>query len=137
MRESEIIMDFAEQVRRALEAQGFQVIQTRRRSLLRRPLCARQCAARSVICNPAHRLDRFARNSTDERFTCPFWGPAELEGLLIVTEHFRSGLLLTPITAQLVCEWVTKQSVSLDWECFTPKRFAETDRAASTSDEGH
>lgn len=29
MRESEIVMDFAEQVRRALEAQGFQVIQTR------------------------------------------------------------------------------------------------------------
>ena len=29
MRESEIVMNFAEQVRRALEAQGFQVIQTR------------------------------------------------------------------------------------------------------------
>ena len=29
MRESEIVMDFAEQVRRALEAQGFQVLQTR------------------------------------------------------------------------------------------------------------
>ena len=69
----------------------------------------------------------------DSQDHLPILGPAELEGLIIATGHFRSGILLTPITAQLVREWVTKQSVSLDWERFTPTRFLESNRAASTS----
>jgi glycine oxidase len=70
----------------------------------------------------------------DSQDHLPILGPAELEGLVIATGHFRSGILLTPITAQLVREWVTQQSVSLDWERFTPARFLESNRAASTSD---
>ena len=70
----------------------------------------------------------------DSQDHLPILGPAELEGLIIATGHFRSGILLTPITAQLVREWVTQQSVSLDWERFTPARFLESNRAASTSD---
>ncbi len=53
----------------------------------------------------------------------PILGPADLDGLLIATGHFRGGILLTPITARLVREWITLQNVSLDWERFSPMRF--------------
>ncbi|MHB8502051.1 MAG: glycine oxidase ThiO [Candidatus Acidiferrales bacterium] len=53
----------------------------------------------------------------------PILGPTDVEGLLIATGHFRSGILLAPITARLVREWVTQQRVSLDWERFSPMRF--------------
>src|SRR6267378_3860493 len=55
----------------------------------------------------------------------PILGPTDLDGLLIATGHFRSGILLTPITAQLIREWITEQSVSTDWDRFSPLRFVE------------
>jgi glycine oxidase len=55
----------------------------------------------------------------------PILGPADIDGLLIATGHFRSGILLTPITARLIREWVTEQRVSVDWERFSPLRFVE------------
>ncbi len=55
----------------------------------------------------------------------PILGPTDLDGLLIATGHFRSGILLTPITAQLIREWVTSQKVNVDWERFSPLRFQE------------
>jgi len=55
----------------------------------------------------------------------PIMGPTDREGLLIATGHFRSGILLTPITAQLIREWVTTQKVSIDWNAFSPMRFQE------------
>lgn len=54
----------------------------------------------------------------------PILGPTDLDGLLIATGHFRSGVLLTPITARLVREWVTEQRVSVDWDRLSPMRFA-------------
>jgi glycine oxidase len=53
----------------------------------------------------------------------PILGPTDIDGLLIATGHFRGGILLTPITARLVCEWVTQQRVSVDWDRFSPLRF--------------
>lgn len=53
----------------------------------------------------------------------PILGPADLDGLLIATGHYRGGILLTPVTAKLVCEWITLQRVSVDWERFSPLRF--------------
>ncbi len=55
----------------------------------------------------------------------PILGPTDIDGLLIATGHFRSGILLTPITARLIREWVTEQRVSVDWERFSPLRFVE------------
>jgi glycine oxidase len=55
----------------------------------------------------------------------PILGPTDIEGLLVATGHFRSGILLTPITARLIREWVTEQRVSVDWDRFTPLRFME------------
>jgi len=53
----------------------------------------------------------------------PIIGPTDLDGLLIATGHFRSGILLAPITAQLIREWITTQNVSQDWARFSPMRF--------------
>jgi glycine oxidase len=53
----------------------------------------------------------------------PILGPTDLEGLVIATGHFRSGVLLTPITARLVGEYITEKTLSLDWERFNPMRF--------------
>jgi glycine oxidase len=55
----------------------------------------------------------------------PILGPVDIDGLLFATGHFRSGILLAPITARLICEWVTQQRVSVDWERFSPSRFVE------------
>lgn len=53
----------------------------------------------------------------------PILGPTDLDGLVMATGHFRSGILLTPVTARLTREWITEQRVSLDWERFSPMRF--------------
>src|SRR5215470_8164330 len=58
----------------------------------------------------------------------PILGPADLQGLVIATGHFRSGVLLTPITAKLVREWITLGSTSVDWERFSPLRFAQVEK---------
>ncbi len=54
----------------------------------------------------------------------PILGPTDLDGLTIATGHFRSGILLAPVTAKLVREWITVKNVSIDWERFSPLRFA-------------
>jgi glycine oxidase len=54
----------------------------------------------------------------------PIIGPTGIDGLLMATGHFRSGILLAPITARLVREWITLGNVSVDWERFSPMRFA-------------
>jgi len=53
----------------------------------------------------------------------PILGPTNVDGLLIATGHFRSGILLAPVTARLVREWITEQRVSADWDRFSPLRF--------------
>lgn len=59
----------------------------------------------------------------------PIIGPTDLEGLLIATGHFRSGILLAPVTARMIREWVCSQEVSVDWERLSPMRFLEAKRS--------
>jgi len=61
----------------------------------------------------------------------PLLGPAGVDGLTIATGHFRNGILLTPISAKLVREWIVEQRVSMDWDIFNPLRFAEGKSAAN------
>ena len=61
----------------------------------------------------------------------PILGAADLEGLLIATGHFRSGILLAPVTARLMREWVTESSLCIDCERFSPLRFAGARREAT------
>jgi len=63
----------------------------------------------------------------------PILGPTDLQGLVIATGHFRSGVLLTPITAKLVREWITTENVSADWERFSPLRFASARRQSGAT----
>jgi glycine oxidase len=59
----------------------------------------------------------------DSQDHLPILGPTDVDGLLMATGHFRSGILLTPITARLMREWITGQRVSVDWDRFSPLRF--------------
>jgi len=63
----------------------------------------------------------------------PILGPTDLQGLVIATGHFRSGVLLTPITAKLVREWITTESVSADWERFSALRFASAHKQSGAT----
>jgi glycine oxidase len=63
----------------------------------------------------------------------PILGPTELKGLLIATGHFRSGVLLTPITAKVMAEFVVEKTPSVDWEKFSPMRFQAAQESARVS----
>ena len=53
----------------------------------------------------------------------PIIGPTDCDGLLIATGHFRSGVLLTPVTAKLIGDYVAGITPTLDCERFSPMRF--------------
>jgi glycine oxidase len=61
----------------------------------------------------------------------PILGPTDLDGLVVATGHFRSGILLAPVTARLVREWISNQRVSIEWERFTPMRFIDARRVTT------
>lgn len=63
----------------------------------------------------------------------PLLGPAGVDGLTIATGHYRNGILLTPVTAKLVREWIVEKRVSMDWNIFDPLRFAGTETESSDS----
>ena len=67
----------------------------------------------------------------------PILGPTDLDGFLVATGHFRSGILLAPITAKLMREWITERSVSINWEAFSPMRFLAAQRAAAEHAQKH
>jgi glycine oxidase len=54
----------------------------------------------------------------------PILGPTDQEGLLLATGHYRNGILLAPVTAKLIAEWITERRTSLSWDDFSPLRFA-------------
>jgi glycine/D-amino acid oxidase-like deaminating enzyme len=45
--------------------------------------------------------------------------------LIIATGHFQKGILLAPITAQLVVDWVSGQPPTVDVTPYSPDRFRE------------
>ena len=56
----------------------------------------------------------------------PILGPGPLAGLFLATGHFRNGILLTPITAKLLCQCRPGQRPSVDLAPFRYDRFART-----------
>lgn len=54
----------------------------------------------------------------------PILGPTDVDGLLMATGHYRSGILLAPLTARLLREWITEGRVSADWDRLSPMRFS-------------
>jgi glycine oxidase len=65
----------------------------------------------------------------------PILGPVEIDGLVFATGHYRNGILLAPVTAKLIGEWIIDRRTSINWETFSPLRFlqAGTDRSATAS----
>jgi glycine/D-amino acid oxidase-like deaminating enzyme len=54
----------------------------------------------------------------------PILGPTDIDGLLIATGHYRNGILLAPVTAKLVREWITGARGGFDASAYSPLRFA-------------
>ncbi len=63
----------------------------------------------------------------------PILGPTDMDGVLMATGHFRSGILLAPVTAQLVREWILGKPVSFETDRFSPLRFRTLSGAATHS----
>jgi glycine oxidase len=60
----------------------------------------------------------------------PAIGPGALPGLFWAAGHFRNGILLTPVTADLVAAALTGESLP-DWAaCADPRRFARVEAVA-------
>jgi glycine oxidase len=54
----------------------------------------------------------------------PVLGPwPGADGLWLATAHFRNGILLAPITARVMTEWMVQGRPPLDVEEFLPDRF--------------
>ena len=61
----------------------------------------------------------------------PILGPTAVAGLFVATGHHRNGVLLTPVTADLVADAVDdKRHEFLD--AFSPRRFADVARTGAT-----
>jgi glycine oxidase len=54
----------------------------------------------------------------------PILGRTETAGYFVATGHFRDGIMLSPITAQLMAAVISEQPTSLDISKFSPVRFA-------------
>ena len=50
----------------------------------------------------------------------PLLGAGPLEGLFFATGHYRNGILLTPITAQVICDLLCEKTPSVTIEDFSP-----------------
>lgn len=55
----------------------------------------------------------------------PLIGPSGLEGLVVASGHFRNGILLTPVTADVVADLVTTGKLDAVAEAFVPTRFRQ------------
>ena len=53
----------------------------------------------------------------------PILGESELEGYFVATGHFRDGILLAPITAQVMTDVIMGNSPAYDLKSFSPARF--------------
>ena len=60
-------------------------------------------------------------DSTDH---LPILGYGEMENLVFATGHFRNGILLAPVTAEIIAELVLKGSASRPIEAYRPTRFS-------------
>ena len=63
----------------------------------------------------------------------PILGPADVEGLFIATGHYRNGILLAPVTAKLVRDWILNKKMPAVAATFSPLRFAERKLQSSAS----
>ncbi|WP_159062376.1 FAD-dependent oxidoreductase, partial [Streptomyces caniscabiei] len=53
----------------------------------------------------------------------PLLGPSGLDGLLLATGHYRNGVLLTPVTGDVLAEVLATGELPAEARAFTPLRF--------------
>jgi glycine oxidase len=63
----------------------------------------------------------------------PIIGPTDIEGLFIATGHYRNGILLAPVTAKIVRDWIRNGQMPTSAEIFSPLRFAGTNLQTNAS----
>ncbi len=68
-------------------------------------------------------LDRWSSFRPGTRDGLPLVGPTGTEGLWLATGHFRNGILLAPITAEIVRSAILRQPLPLGSEAVDPRRF--------------
>ena len=59
----------------------------------------------------------------------PVVGPGELDGLIWATGHWRNGVLLAPLTADVVAGLLAGEPMPEDFAVLSPGRFAQSGRA--------
>jgi len=64
----------------------------------------------------------------------PILGPGPIDGLVIATGHHRNGILLTPITALAISDYVLTGHLAEAIRPFGPGRFADRSRDISTEE---
>ncbi|MBI3894644.1 MAG: glycine oxidase ThiO [Acidobacteria bacterium] len=55
----------------------------------------------------------------------PLLGPTALEGYFVALGHFRNGILLAPITAEILSGWLLRGESPLPTDALLPRRFAQ------------
>jgi glycine oxidase len=63
----------------------------------------------------------------------PIIGPTEMKGLMMATGHYRNGILLAPVTAKIVRDWIVNGKAEFSAETFSPLRFTAARSHARTS----
>lgn len=53
----------------------------------------------------------------------PIIGPTDIEGLWLATGHYRNGILLAPVTAKIMRDWIVSGKSNFNAESFSPLRF--------------
>ncbi len=61
----------------------------------------------------------------------PSLGLTDMEGLLIATGHYRNGILLSPVTAKVIADFITAGRASISCDAYSPMRFVDSARATA------
>ncbi|MFY9803412.1 MAG: glycine oxidase ThiO [Candidatus Acidiferrales bacterium] len=78
-------------------------------------------------------VERWAGLRPDTPDHLPIIGPTEMKGLMIATGHYRNGILLAPVTAKIVRDWIVSGRAEFRAENFSPLRFTAARSHARTS----
>jgi glycine oxidase len=57
----------------------------------------------------------------------PLLGPTAWPGLALAAGHYRNGILLTPITADIIAEYLVSGDIAAAYTAFDPRRFTKAD----------
>ncbi len=77
-------------------------------------------------------VEKWAGLRPDTPDHLPIIGPTEMKGLMMASGHYRNGILLAPITAKIVRDWIVSGKSEFSAERFSPLRFTAAKSHAQT-----